>query len=946
MNSVTMVAIDVEATGLSDIDDEIIEIAAIRFRGNEVLDTFSRLVKPSIPIPHKITRITHIDDDMVFDAPAFADIRTELRAFIGDDVVVGHNVDFDVRMLASSGLRLKQHAVDTFELAMLVVPQAKSFKLGDLASVLSVEMHIEGIAHRALYDAHMTHGLFCRLYELLRTVEPDVLMDVLRLTRNVEGSWALRPVFEEALRDATRNAMTNAKPRVMRSLDDYVPLEPTNSSEQVRPTTIQRIFSPTGPLGRLFPGYEQREPQVVMSQAVASALNSSAHLIVEAGTGTGKGMAYLVPAALHALERGQRVILTTHTINLQDQLFFKDIPALVEIFDAERAAENTHVPDVHLQSALLKGRSNYLCLHRFEQQKMVVGASNDEVRAFLKVAMWANATGSGDRNEISLFDKELLVWERVHAGFDLCNGPGCDFFNQCWFFHARRKAEAAHLVVVNHALLLADMVTESPILPVYDHVIIDEAHNLEDVATDQFGWRIAYDDVESFFQALMHDGGQQQAEGLLSRLPGFLKGSVAGPDVVTRMSAIVQRVTPHIERAREHAKALFGTLLQVCLSEAETNGYDTRLRIVPALRRIPRWVNVSQQWDSTAISFQNIALQLADLQQIVDGLAGAALPDYEALATQSKSLNRFALEFLHQMSIFITGSDANAITWMIHDRNRDVLKLATAPLEVATLLRERLFDQKASVVLTSATMSINGRFDYLQQRLGVDAAERIQLDSPYNYEDQVLLYLPHDIPEPRDDAYQSLLEQAIIDVAVAAEGRTLVLFTATSALRATYQSLADTLAAHDINVLAQGIDGSRKSILERFKSEPRSVLFGTASFWEGVDVVGDALSALIITKLPFAVPSDPIYAARAEHFVDPFNEYSLPQSILKFKQGFGRLVRAKEDRGVVVVLDRRLSSKRYGQQFLESLPATQVRTGPLRALSTVIRRMVPALKQS
>jgi DNA polymerase-3 subunit epsilon/ATP-dependent DNA helicase DinG len=327
-------------------------------------------------------------------------------------------------------------------------------------------------------------------------------------------------------------------------------------------------------------------------------------------------------------------------------------------------------------------------------------------------------------------------------------------------------------------------------------------------------------------------------------------------------------------------------------------------------------------------------------------LAGAALPDYEALATQSKSLNRFALEFLHQMSIFITGSDANAITWMIHDRNRDVLKLATAPLEVATLLRERLFDQKASVVLTSATMSINGRFDYLQQRLGVDAAERIQLDSPYNYEDQVLLYLPHDIPEPRDDAYQSLLEQAIIDVAVAAEGRTLVLFTATSALRATYQSLAETLAAHDINVLAQGIDGSRKSILERFKSEPRSVLFGTASFWEGVDVVGDALSALIITKLPFAVPSDPIYAARAEHFVDPFNEYSLPQSILKFKQGFGRLVRAKEDRGVVVVLDRRLSSKRYGQQFLESLPATQVRTGPLRALSTVIRRMVPALKQS
>lgn len=941
MYSVTMVAIDVEATGLSDIDDEIIEVAAVRFRGDEVLDTYTTLVKPSIPIPLKISRITHITDEMVAEAPSFADVRSALRAFIGDDPVVGHNVDFDVRMLASAGLRIKQPAIDTFELATLIVPTAKSFKLADLVQAYGVRLQMTGDAHRATYDAQMTHGLFCRLYELLLAHDVDMIADVVRFTRGME-QWPLRRIFEEALRDAARASMTRQEPRYVRSLDDYLPLEPTNSATPVRTSTIDRIFSPAGVLGRLFPGYEQREPQVVMSHAVATALNESQHVIVEAGTGTGKGMAYLVPAALHALERGQRVILTTHTINLQDQLFFKDIPALSDIFDAERAAGNTNIPDVHLQSALLKGRSNYLCLQRFEQQKAVIAAVPEESRAFLKVAMWAHVTPSGDRNEISLFDKELLVWDRVHAGFDMCNGPGCSYFNQCWFFHARRKAEAAHVVVVNHALLLADMVTESPVLPAYDHVVIDEAHNLEDVATDQFGWRVSYDDIDGFFAAMLHEGGPQQAEGLLSRLPGFLKGSVAGPDVVNRMSQIVQRVSPHIERARIHAKELFASLLQFCMSEAEQNSYDTRLRIVPGLRRVPRWIQIQQQWESTQLALQNIANQLGDLQQLVDALANANLPDYDALATQTKSLNRFVGDLIHQMGIFMSGSDENAITWMIHDRNREVLRLATAPLEVATLLRERLFDKKASVVLTSATMSVNGRFEYLKQRLGVDTAHELQLDSPYNYEEQVLLYLPQDIPEPREDAYQYLLEQAIIDICVAAEGRTLVLFTATSALRATYQSLASTLAEHDINLLGQGIDGSRKGILERFKSEPRAVLFGTSSFWEGVDVVGDALSALVITKLPFAVPTDPIYAARAEHFSDAFNEYSLPQSILKFKQGFGRLIRAKDDRGIVVVLDRRLSSKRYGQQFLQSLPATMVRTGPLRALASLVRKTVPA----
>ncbi|MCX6016686.1 MAG: exonuclease domain-containing protein, partial [Chloroflexales bacterium] len=446
MYDATMVAIDVEATGLSDIDDEVIEVAAVRFRGHTEVEHFTTLVKPSVTIPFKISRITNITDDMVVDKPSFVDVRAQLKAFIGDDPVLGHSVDFDVRMLAGSGLRLKQPAIDTFELATLVAPNSGSFKLTDLVKKLGVIVQDDGAAHRALYDARLAHHLFCRLYELLIDNDMALIEEVLRITRALP-TWSLRPIFAQALSDVAKATFGKNKPRRVRSLDDYTPLEPTNAATPIRKTTVEKIFSTDGVLGRLFPGYEQREPQVTMSTAVAEAFNTGNHLIVEAGTGTGKGLAYLVPAALHAIERGQRVVLTTHTINLQDQLFFKDIPALTEIFDAERAAGNTQIPDVDLQSALLKGRSNYLCLRRLEDAKVIGGINDEDTKSLLKVAMWATKTNAGDRNEIALFDREMVTWNRLHAGFDLCNGPACSFFDQCWFFLARRQAEAAHLVV-------------------------------------------------------------------------------------------------------------------------------------------------------------------------------------------------------------------------------------------------------------------------------------------------------------------------------------------------------------------------------------------------------------------------------------------------------------------------------------------------------------------
>ncbi len=940
-----MVAIDVEATGLNEFDDEIIEVAAVRFEGEKELETLSLLINPNREIPYKITRLTHITNDMVADAPSFAHVRKQIAEFIGDDPLLGHSVEFDIKMLAQAGLRLKQPAVDTYTLATLVVPTIGGFRLSDLVQKLHVPMLTDRDPHRALFDAQMSHRLFVALYERLCESDMDQIDEVLRIARGM-SNWPLRAIYEQAKSDIARGAFNRPiKPRTVRSLDDYIPLEPTGSSQSIQRNTIQRMFSTSGVLGRMFPGYEQRDAQVIMSQAVADGFNRGQHVFVEAGTGTGKGMAYLVPAALHAMERGERVVLATHTINLQDQLYFKDIPKLIEMFDAELHQQATNgtptIPDVALQSALLKGRSNYLCLHRLEEIKATTIA-DDDAKVVLKVATWANHTHSGDRNEISLFDREMLVWDRLHAAFDLCKGPGCAFFDQCWFFHARRRAEAAHLVVVNHALLLADMVMDSQILPNYDHLVIDEAHNLEDVATDQFGWSSNQKKLEEFFDGLLTETNDENGDGLLVRLPSFLKGSTATPPIVEQFGRILRDTRPAITRARQSSNELFALFTHMMERFNESGTHDTRLRLTDVVRASEVWQQVIPVWDNLSLSLRTIAQQLETLNKVVTELADANIADYEVLVTLSVRSLRFVTDFVANADQIVTGEDANLITWIRYSDAKNILDLNINPLEVATLLQERLFSKKASVVLTSATLSVNNSFSYMQQRLGahLPADACYQLESPYNYRDQVMVYLPQDMPEPKDYPYQGCVEQAILDTAVAAQGRTLVLFTSNSALRSTYNQLADSLSQHDIILLGQGLDGSNRQILERFKSEPRSVLFGTLSFWEGVDVVGDALSALIITKLPFSVPNDPVIAARSEQFSDSFNQYFLPQSILKFKQGFGRLVRAKDDRGIVVVLDKRILAKKYGAQFLESLPDTTVRTGPLRAIESLVRRTV------
>lgn len=940
------VALDVETTGLEAGVDEIIEIAAVKFRGHEVLETFAQLVKPRQSLPLKITRLTGITEDDLTSAPRFNAIAPDFVRFVRSYPLVGHSISFDIAMLQAQGVRFAQSVYDTFDMATLLLPQAPIYKLSALADYIGID-HPED--HRALNDADVCRQVFVHLLERIEALELDELGEVNRLMSKTD--WPLRDLFGEIQRTRIQTAWTEERaPRPSSELpprttayEKPVPLKPTGDVTPLDIDEITRFFAADGALGQAFSGYEQRLQQVEMAQAVAQSFNTSETLMVEAGTGTGKSMAYLIPAAHFSARRGERVVISTNTINLQDQLFYKDIPDLQRIMQltgnaplAPGAAQG-----LPFTAALLKGRGNYLCLRRYKKLRLEEHLQIDEVRALLKVQLWLPTTTSGDRAELLLIDKEQLAWGRVNVTAETCTGSRCPDFQDCFFFRARRQAEAAHIVVVNHALLLSDLAAQANVLPPYDHLIIDEAHNLEEAATDQLSFQIDQAALLQFLDNLYQSGGAQNVSGLFSDLPKHFRESTATENEHAQTQSVANELHPAIARAREVVYDCFNHVRAFVTQEVEPNNYDSRLRLTPAVRQKPAWANVEHAWENLNLLLTQIGSGLGRLETLLLDLKDAEMLDYDELLLRVQMLVRFATDVRVQLGHIIFGTDADQyITWLNLDRIYDTLTLNAAPLSVAEILQTQLFTQKQTNILASATMTINNTFDFVKERLGLPEVAELQLDSPFDYEQQALVYIPNDIPEPNQRGYQQAVEDALIALCTATGGRTLALFTANSTLKQTYIGIQDALEEQEIAVLGQGIDGSRRALLERFKESPRTVLLGTSSFWEGVDVVGEALSVLVITKLPFSVPNDPIFAARSEQFKEPFSEYAVPQSILRFKQGFGRLIRSKEDRGIVVVLDKRLLTKKYGQTFLHSLPATRVRQGPLQQLPTLAARFL------
>ncbi|MFC1944294.1 ATP-dependent DNA helicase, partial [Chloroflexota bacterium] len=677
-----------------------------------------------------------------------------------------------------------------------------------------------------------------------------------------------------------------------------------------------------GPLAQAFPGFERRSQQVKMMAAVAEALNTGENLIVEAGTGTGKSIAYLLPAITFSLDNRVPVVISTNTINLQEQLVEKDIPDLL-------GALGTGLVQEDLRVAQVKGRSNYLCLRRWASHIAGGGLSPEEARLMARVRLWLESTQSGDCSELRLNATEAQLWKRLSAQIESCRAGSCQHYHQeeCFLYGARKAAQEAHIIVVNHSLLLSDIMTQSGILPEYRHLVIDEAHHLEDEATRQLGSQITRKDLLDFLNEL--------GEGLSSRVLGRL--GTAATSRRKDAERLVGSLSRRAARVRGLVSELFDLLGGFIERWAEGGGeYEHYLRVTNSIRSQPAWSDLEAAGENLSLALGDIAADLERLYIGIESIPYADNTETEELSAEIGSRLSSCRELADQINSFLCRPDTNGVFWVSLSDHGSTVSLCTAPLSVGGFLEKTLFQAKDCAVLTGATLSTEGGFEYMKSRFGIEEASEVLLESPFDYMDSTMLYIPRDIPEPGRQGYQPAVEEALVGLCRATGGRALVLFTSHSALRATQSAIQTPLEEADILVLGHGVDGSPKQLLAAFKSNPKSVLLGTASFWEGVDIVGETLSVLVIARLPFAVPTEPVFAARSETYIDAFNQFALPQAILRFKQGFGRLIRSRGDRGAIVVLDSRLQRKGYGRAFLDSLPPCTVMRGPARNLPAAV----------
>jgi ATP-dependent DNA helicase DinG len=619
---------------------------------------------------------------------------------------------------------------------------------------------------------------------------------------------------------------------------------------------VQEAFSETGALARAVEGYEPREGQRAMATAVASIIASGGTLLVEAGTGTGKTLAYLIPAILSR----KRVLVSTGTKNLQEQIYFKDLPALRQALD------------VPFTATVMKGRANYLCLHRYEQYR-----HNADVFLLPILDEWARRTETGDRAELRELPEDLPAWKEMSAEADTCLGAECPRYDECFVTRMRQRAAESDVVIVNHHLLCADAsVRQSEygeVIPACQTLVVDEAHQLEDVATQYFGVAMSNYRIDDFVRD------------------------------ATRLTAI--DITRDLERVEDRGRIFFSSLALAprredrarYTAESITEYIDDGFMLAGALEGLEATIALALK-------------QASEPGAIHDGQE-----DAETIMRRAGEL-RDALKFLLK-------ADDSDFVYYFEMRGRGVF-LRAAPIDVSRIVSKALFDRMQAVVLTSATLTVDGRFDYLRGRLGIGSSSELRVASEFDYTNQAILYLPRRMPPPKSATFAENAAREVIAILRRTEGRAFVLFTSYSVLR-TVQPLVEFALPYP--VLVQG-SAPRSTLIEQFRRTPNAVLLATSSFWQGVDVVGEALSCVIIDKLPFASPGDPVTAARIEAIGarggDAFAEYQVPLAILALQQGLGRLLRHRTDRGVLAVLDPRLRTMGYGRRFLESLPPAPV----------------------
>jgi ATP-dependent DNA helicase DinG len=692
---------------------------------------------------------------------------------------------------------------------------------------------------------------------------------------------------------------------------------------------IERFYAPDGVLSLGLPGYEHRPEQTKMALNLAEAFNEERVAVVEAGTGTGKSLAYLLPASLWAVRNKERVVISTNTINLQEQLIQKDIPFLQ--MHAELA----------FRAVLVKGRGNYLCLRKLQANASDASLFKDDTAQELDaIVAWSKKTEDGCRSDLSFIPKDE-VWEELACESDQCGRVKCPFYARCFFYKARREAAGADLLVVNHALLLADLAVRqetgydsTAILPPFTRLIFDEGHHLEDVATSFLSSQVSRLGLMKLLAKLQHP--RKAHRGILPQLSTQLSAAVPESQdaLYLEIAEVLEgRLIPKRVAVTDAVARGMDAIGDALFAKLKKEGVEQKLRVTPAIYASPLWPQVSEQVELMCKELSDYAMAMQAFLKGCEKLSDKVLERLAGPLTDlrgAKGRIESAVEALR----FFTSREEGYCRWF-ELRKGPLVKLCCSPLEVAESIKKAILDRFKTVVLTSATLAVGEKFDFLKRRTGIELLpkERVTellLPSPFDYARQAFVGVPSDMPEPTSPLFEARLCSHLLKALKISQGRAFVLFTSYDLLTRVANRLSEPLKAAGLTPMRQG-ETNRHLLLSRYRTAQNPVLFGTDSFWEGVDVQGKGLELVVITRLPFRVPTEPILEARSEHITamggDPFMTYTVPQAVIKFKQGFGRLIRSREDRGAVLVLDSRVLTKNYGKIFLTALHGVKVMKG-------------------
>jgi ATP-dependent DNA helicase DinG len=699
---------------------------------------------------------------------------------------------------------------------------------------------------------------------------------------------------------------------------------------------IEQFFAPGGVLSRNLEGYEHRDEQTRMAFDVAEAFNRERVALIEAGTGTGKSLAYLLPAVLWSVRNRERIVISTNTINLQEQLIKKDIPFLQQ------------KGGLSFRAVLVKGRSNYLCLRKLKAIETEPSLFKEEGTAGELEALveWSRKTGEGCRNDLSFIPRDE-IWQEVCCEADQCGRVKCAHYGKCFFYTARREAAGADVLVVNHALLFADVALRnetgydsSAILPPFTRLIFDEGHHLEDTATSFFSSRTSRQGLLQILGRLQHPRKAQrgilpQLSSRISReIPEELDGQFMELSALLEERLLPQR-TVLADNVTKVLDSLGFDLLTYLKNDKKSSG-ERKLRLTAA-------VYTDRFWRTAEEAVQRLVKDLTEYVAIIQAffkvceqLPASVLEKLSGSLIDLRGIRGRLEGVIQDLGVFTMRSDRVCHWFEVSDSSKGmIIRLCSSPIGVAQSIKSVVLDKFRTVVVTSATLAVGERFDYLKKMTGIDLLDKqrvteLLLASPFDYERQAFIGIPDDLPEPTERSFAGFLEEYLLRGLITSEGRAFVLFTSYDLLTKIYTSLREPLQKAGLTPMRQG-EINRHMLLNRFRQERNAVLFGTDSFWEGVDVQGRALELVVITRLPFRVPTEPILAARAEAITaeggDPFMEYTVPQAVIKFKQGFGRLIRSRDDRGAVLIFDSRVLSKKYGRFFLDSLPKARITRG-------------------